>query len=286
MLRLDDLAALRRAIREHRHDNEQVALVPTMGGLHAGHLRLVQAAREYATTVVVSIYVNPLQFGRDEDLDNYPRTLDADCRALEQEGVDIVFMPDDQSMYLRGMDEQTKVVVPGLSDILCGKYRPGHFVGVTTVVNRLFNMVQPDVAVFGNKDYQQLTIIRRMVDDLAMPVSIVGVDTVREHDGLAMSSRNRYLTTDERRVAPELFKTLQWAANQLRTGDKPGSVIETEACERLRGFGFAPDYFSVLRQTDLSQPESGEKSLVILTAATLGAARLIDNIRVERDAPG
>lgn len=281
MIVIHDVASLREAIHSRRRKDETVTFVPTMGNLHAGHLELVRVAGEWGRALVVSIYVNPLQFGPHEDLENYPRTLEVDKAELEKYNVEILFVPDDRTMYPRGLEEQTKVAVPGLSETLCGEYRPGHFVGVATVVNRLFNIVHPDVAVFGKKDYQQLIIIRRMVSDLAMPVEVVGVETVREPDGLALSSRNRYLSAQQRTVAPGLYRTLREARVALQRAKVDISRIETEGYEKLVDLGFSPDYFSVRRQRDLGNPGPQDQSLVILAAARLGQARLIDNIETE-----
>jgi pantoate--beta-alanine ligase len=274
------IADLRREIAALRAAGKRIAFVPTMGNLHAGHLRLAQVARERADIVMASIYVNPLQFGANEDLAAYPRTPLEDRAALEREGVDLLFMPTDREMYPRGLEVMTKVEVPGLSDILCGAFRPGHFRGVATVVNRLFNLVQPDVAVFGKKDYQQLLVIRLMVSDLGLPIEIMGVDTVREPDGLAMSSRNNYLNPEERRIAPVLFATLREARERLLAG---ADVAETEnrAMEQLKTTDFRPDYVSVRRQQDLAAPDKADQRLVVLAAAWLGRTRLIDNIELE-----
>jgi len=251
-----------------------------MGNLHAGHLKLVQAARQHADAVVVSIYVNPLQFGPKEDFAAYPRTPDEDRRLLEGEKTDLLFMPTDAEMYPRGQEAMTKVEVPALGDILCGRFRPGHFRGVTTVVNRLFNLVQPDVAVFGKKDYQQLLLVRHMAADLGMPIEIVGVDTVREADGLALSSRNKYLTPAERRQAPKLYAALGRLRDRLieEGGMKPG--LDTETVRALEADGFRPDYVSVRRADDLAEAGARDKALVLLAAAWLGRTRLIDNLEV------
>lgn len=281
MIVIHDVASLREAIRTRRRRDEAVAFVPTMGNLHAGHLELVRVAGERGSAVVVSIYVNPLQFGRHEDLDSYPRTLEADRAELQKYDVDVLFVPDDRTMYPRGLEDQTKVVVPDLSEMLCGEFRPGHFIGVATVVNRLFNIVQPDTAVFGKKDYQQLMIIRRMVADLAMPVEVIGVDTVRERDGLALSSRNRYLSTRHRAVAPGLYKTLCVAREAMHRTPVDITKVESDGYNKLIDLGFAPDYFSVRRQGDFANPDPLDRSLVILAAVRLGQARLIDNIETE-----
>jgi len=275
-----DLARLREAVDAHRAAGRRIGLVPTMGNLHAGHLALVKQARAECDVVVATIYVNPLQFGENEDLADYPRTLEDDLVALDRDHTDIVFMPDDQTMYPRGLEVQTKVEVPALGNILCGRSRPGHFVGVTTVVARLFNMVGPEVAFFGKKDYQQLMIIRRMVDDLAMPVSIVGVEIARDADGLALSSRNRYLDPEQRRAAPELYRTLRWVSDQLAAGRRDWVDLEDQARTRLTELGFEPDYVSIRRSADLEVPDHGDRDLVVLAAARLGVARLIDNVEM------
>ncbi len=278
MLEVSDRGGLREAVSAHRAAGRQVGLVPTMGNLHDGHLALVRQARADCDVVVATIYVNPLQFGENEDFTDYPRTLEEDLAALERERTDIVFLPDDETMYPRGLDTQTKVEVPILSDILCGSYRPGHFRGVATVVARLLNMVAPDAAFFGRKDYQQLLIIRRMVEDLAIAVRVVGVDIARDPDGLALSSRNRYLDRDQRRVAPGLQHTLREVAERWQTAPGEGAQIESAAYARLEGLGFEPDYVSVRRAADLGAPRPEDRELVVLAAARLGRARLIDNL--------
>lgn len=257
-----------------------VALVPTMGNLHEGHLTLVREARRRADRVVVSVFVNPLQFGAGEDFDAYPRTLEDDALKLVGEGVDMLFAPGVDVMYPRDDGHQTLVQVPGISDQFCGASRPGHFTGVATVVCKLFNLTQPDVAVFGSKDFQQLLVIRRMVEDLSMPISIHGVDTVREPDGLAMSSRNGYLTPEERELAPGLYRSLRGLAELLRAGDLPLATLERDAMAELAELGFAPEYLRVVCARDLEEPRSSDKDLVILAAARLGKTRLIDNLTV------
>ncbi|MEJ2480970.1 MAG: pantoate--beta-alanine ligase [Acidihalobacter sp.] len=269
---------LRTIVRGWRSQGERIALVPTMGNLHEGHLSLVDEARRRADRVVVSIFVNPLQFDRPDDLDAYPRTLDADRRALEQRGVHLLFTPEVDLLYPRGMDAVTKISVPGLSEMLEGAARPGHFTGVATVVCKLFNMVQPDVAVFGEKDFQQLLVIRRMTDDLSLPVEVRGVETVREPDGLALSSRNGYLTAAERARAPALYKTLCRARDHLEQG-RAADAVEAEGRRELASARLAPDYFSVRRAEDLAAPAPADRDLVVLAAAYLGRARLIDNLR-------
>ena len=273
--------ALRAQVSHWRRQGERIAFVPTMGNLHAGHLQLVREARAMAPRVVVSIFVNPLQFGPNEDLDNYPRTLEADRQKLVAKGVDLLFAPAVETMYPRGAQRSTRVEVPDVGQGLCDDFRPGHFTGVATVVARLFNLVQPDVALFGEKDYQQLAVIRRMVDDLGWPIDIRGVATVREADGLAMSSRNQYLGEEERRIAPLLYQTLRWLVSEVKAQKTDYRALERAAMARLAEAGFTPDYVEI-RHADSLQPVSmGELNCVVLAAARLGAARLIDNLRVE-----
>ena len=280
MIVVETIPALRREIAALRRAGKRIAFVPTMGNLHAGHLKLVQIARQHADVVVASIYVNPLQFGPKEDFGAYPRTPDDDKKALETEKTDLLFMPTDAEMYPRGLDVMTKVEVPALGDILCGQFRPGHFRGVTTVVNRLFSLVQPDVAVFGKKDYQQLMLIKLMVADLGLPIEIVGVDTMREADGLALSSRNNYLSPAERQVAPKLYATLRDVCDRILKEGGVRSGIETDTLHALETAGFRADYLSVRRAADLGEPGPQDKALVILVAAWLGRTRLIDNLEV------
>ncbi len=275
------IATLRERVAAWRHAGQRIGFVPTMGNLHAGHLALVAEARRLAERVVVSIFVNPLQFGPQEDFAAYPRTLARDQELLAGAGTDLLFAPTVEAVYPRGQAEQTRVEVPGISDILCGASRPGHFVGVATVVCKLFNMVQPDLAVFGEKDFQQLQVIRLMTLDLSLPVAVHGLATVREADGLAMSSRNGYLTAEERARAPALYQTLRRCAERLRQGQDIATV-EGQAGEEIAAAGFGPDYFSVRRAADLALPQAGDRELVVLAAARLGRARLIDNVRVER----
>lgn len=279
MITVSDVGELRTRVESWRRGGN-VAFVPTMGNLHAGHLSLVQAARIKADRVVVSIFVNPLQFGAGEDFDSYPRTLESDAEMLEPEGTDLLFAPTVQTMYPKPQDEQTRVEVPGISGQLCGATRPGHFAGVATVVCKLFNMVQPDLAFFGKKDFQQLMVIRRMVEDLAMPVRIVGVETMREPDGLAMSSRNGYLTASERQVAPGLYRTLTDLRGALVAGERDYAALEQQAGERFEERGLRPDYVVIRRADDLGVPGDRDTELVILAAAYLGKARLIDNLEV------
>ncbi|MFQ5661609.1 MAG: pantoate--beta-alanine ligase [Gammaproteobacteria bacterium] len=275
-----DLTGLRKIIVDWKRQGLTVAFVPTMGNLHGGHLSLLQQARELADRSVVSIFVNPIQFGKGEDYERYPSTLDEDKQKLAETGLDLLFAPDLDQLYPGGIDADTRVTVPDLSNILCGKFRPIHFSGVATVVTKLLINVQPDVALFGEKDYQQLLVIRRMVRDLCMPVEIVGVPIMREKDGLAMSSRNNYLSRDERKKAPLIYKTLQAAAQRLRRNPGDITAIEAEAILVLESAGFRPEYFSVRRSDDLGEPHPHDRRFSILTAAWLGKARLLDNLKV------
>lgn len=280
MLIIDDLPALRRQSASWRHRRRPLVLVPTMGNLHAGHLTLVREAKSTPSArTLVSIFVNPMQFGPNEDFEAYPRTLERDCELLAAEGADLVFAPPLQAVYPHGIWGRTRVEVPGLSDILCGASRPGHFTGVATIVCKLFNMTQPDIAIFGAKDYQQLLVIRRMVADLCLPVEIRGAATVREADGLAMSSRNSYLSPAERAQAPLLYATLCRAGERLRAGSAVAAV-EPMGAQELTAGGLKPDYFSVRRASDLQPATAADRDLIVLAAARLGRARLIDNLRV------
>ncbi len=277
MQTIESISSLRKAIHGWRESAETVAFVPTMGNLHAGHIRLVEAARKRAERVVVSIFVNPTQFGAGEDFEAYPRTPEEDARKLRGAGTDLLFTPEAAEVYPPGAT--TYVEVPGISDELCGAFRPGHFRGVATVVCKLFNMVQPDMAFFGEKDYQQLTVIRRMTADLNLPVEIIGIPTVREESGLAMSSRNGYLSAEEKRRASQLYRCLLAAKAALEAGDRNYHAIASAQTEILRREGFRPEYF-VVRRPDLAEPAAGDRDFVILAAAWLGRARLIDNLRV------
>jgi pantoate--beta-alanine ligase len=281
MITVETAVSLREQVARLRQGGKRIAFAPTMGNLHAGHVRLMQEARHHAQAVVASIYVNPLQFGKNEDFDSYPRTPSHDKVALLSAGVDMLFKPTDSEMYPRGRAAQTVVEVPALSDELCGAFRPGHFRGVTTVVNRLFNMVKPDVAVFGKKDYQQWMLVRLMTADLGLAVEIIGVDTVREPDGLAMSSRNNYLSPTERKVAPRLYEALGTLRDRLRDKGMALETVEQNAIMELEADGFRPDYVSVRRQQDLQKPGADDRKLVALVAAWLGQTRLIDNIEFE-----
>ncbi|MFS1957038.1 pantoate--beta-alanine ligase [Vibrio cyclitrophicus] len=272
-----EIAALREQIKQFKRDGRTVAFVPTMGNLHEGHLTLVKKARELADIVVVSIFVNPMQFDRTDDLNNYPRTLEADLSKLTGEGVELVFTPTPEVMYPEGLDKQTFVEVPGISHMLEGASRPGHFRGVSTIVTKLFNIVQPDFACFGEKDFQQLAVIRQMTTDLALDIEVVGVATVREMDGLAMSSRNSNLTIDERQRAPVLARTMRWISSAIRGGrDDYASVIE-DATDQLRAADLQPDEIFICDAKTLQAITSESTQAVILMSAFLGKTRLIDN---------
>ena len=280
---LSTIAELRAQVTAWKRAGERVAFVPTMGNLHPGHIRLVERARELAPRTVASIFVNPMQFGANEDYAGYPRTLENDGRQLEAAGLDLLFAPPLAEIYPRPLEQMTQVAVPELSAVLCGISRPTHFNGVTTVVTKLFNQVQPDVAVFGEKDWQQLLLIRRMVIDLDMPVEIVGVPIVREADGLAMSSRNGYLSVQERAIAPTLYAILQATAERLQRGERDYAGLEAEAKMRLAAASFRPDYVEIRGSNDLQRPTEETQAisdLRIFAAAWLGRARLIDNLAV------
>jgi pantoate--beta-alanine ligase len=278
MQTIASVAGLRQAVNAVRRSGKTIGFVPTMGNLHDGHLQLVEAAQRACDVVVVSIFVNPLQFGPNEDLDAYPRTMAADKQKLFAAGVHILFAPTVEEMYPRGLEPQTQVSVPGLSDILCGASRPGHFAGVATVVNKLFNMVQPDLAFFGKKDYQQLLVIQQMVADLCLPLTIVGVETTRDSDGLALSSRNGYLSAAERHVAPVLHRTLVEYRDAIASGFDNYRDLERFGAEDLRQAGFKPDYFSIRDAQTLAEVQPETEEIVLMAAARLGATRLIDNL--------
>ena len=283
---VSSLRGLRSVIGRWKRSGYSIALVPTMGNLHDGHVSLLNHARDCADRTILSIFVNPIQFGKGEDYEKYPSTLAEDKNKLEKYGLDLLFTPDLEQLYPGGTDIDTRINVPELSNILCGEFRPHHFSGVATVVAKLLSNVQPDVAFFGEKDYQQLLVIKRMVRDLCLPVEIVGLPIVREPDGLAISSRNAYLSQDERRRAPEIYKTLKTASETLRQGRKGLDVIEKEALGGLKEAGFRPEYVSIRRTEDLRQPTQEDTRLSILVAAWLGRARLIDNLKVRRQPVG
>lgn len=271
---ISSVADLRRRLR----GETGITFVPTMGNLHEGHLDLVRIAREHGQCVVVSIFVNPLQFGINEDLASYPRTLQQDCEKLQQYGVDVVFAPGERELYPQ--PQQVTVEPPPIANELCGAFRPGHFRGVATVVLKLFNIVQPQVAVFGKKDYQQLYVVRQVAAQLNLPVEIIGGETVRAPDGLALSSRNQYLSAPERTEAAFLHQMLAGMRQQMLEGASDFAGLERQAAETLTGRGWQVDYVAVRTQADLAPPEAGARSLVILAAARLGKTRLIDNLEV------
>lgn len=275
---LNTVSDLRAFLTLARGNGKTVGFVPTMGNLHQGHLDLVNKASDMTDIVVVSIFVNPMQFGPHEDFDAYPRTLNADCEALNNHPCDAVFAPTVREVYPKGVN--TEIDLPSLSTILCGHHRPGHFKGVATVVTKLLNIVQPDVAVFGNKDYQQLQVIQTMVADLLIPVTIVGADTTREPNGLAMSSRNAYLSAEEKETAAMLYATLKRIGDALRSDSQVSTTLKQEK-ERLTAAGFVLDYLEIRDAQDLSKSYVEADSAVILVAAKLGRARLIDNLIIE-----
>jgi pantoate--beta-alanine ligase len=277
---VNTVSELRDAVRAWRAAGQSVALVPTMGNLHAGHLALVTEAQKKVDRVVVSIFVNPTQFGVGEDFEAYPRTVLEDQQQLNAFSTDLLFQPTVSDVY--APNAKTVVSVTGLSEWYCGASRPGHFDGVATIVCKLFNMVQPDIALFGLKDFQQLTVIRTMVRDLNIPVEIIGVETVREASGLAMSSRNGYLTAEEKTIAAKLYQSLCDARDAVLAGRRSDQEIECQALLFLRESGFTPDYFSVCRASDLKKADSDDRELVLLAAAKLGKTRLIDNICFSR----
>ncbi len=275
---------LRAAVARARGEGKRIAFVPTMGNLHSGHAALVTKAAQRADFVVASIFVNPLQFGPSEDLDKYPRTLAADQEKLLEAGCHLLFAPTVEEMYPDGTGVQTRVSVPQLSEGLCGASRPGHFEGVATVVSKLFNMVQPDLAVFGQKDFQQLAVIRAMVRDLNMPIQIIGEPTVRAEDGLALSSRNGYLTAEQRATAPVVYRTLSQLAEAIRQGGRDYPALIAEGQQALVAAGLKPDYLEVRHALNLRPASADDRDLVILVAAYLGNTRLIDNLHLNLDA--
>ncbi len=278
MQTVQDAPSLRAAVRGWRSQGQTVALVPTMGNLHAGHYSLLKLARARADRVVASVFVNPTQFGPNEDFERYPRTLAQDQAGLAEHGCDLLFAPEVATMYPFGAEHSASIHVPGITDTLEGAHRPGHFDGVATVVCKLFNLVQPDLAVFGQKDFQQLKVIERMVRDLALPVKVMGAPTLRADDGLALSSRNQYLSDAERALAPLIRQTLQQMRELLGKGHAR-RIIEEAAQSKLERAGFVPDYAAIRRAEDLAEPAEGEREgLVALIAARLGTTRLIDNL--------
>lgn len=281
MLIIETLPLLRQQIRRLRMEGKRVALVPTIGNLHDGHMKLVDEAKARADVVVVSIFVNPMQFDRPEDLARYPRTLQKDCEKLNKRKVDLVFAPSVKEIYPNGTETHTYVDVPGLSTMLEGASRPGHFRGVSTIVSKLFNLVQPDIACFGEKDFQQLALIRKMVADMGFDIEIVGVPIMRAKDGLALSSRNGYLTAEQRKIAPGLYKVLSSIADKLQAGERDLDEIITIAGQELNEKGFRADDIQIRDADTLLEVSETSKRAVILVAAWLGDARLIDNKMVE-----
>ncbi len=275
-----ECAELRGTLANARARGKRIAFVPTLGNLHAGHLALVKRAVELADLTVVSIFVNPFQFAPGEDYEAYPRTLDADLKKLVESGADLLFLPEVSEIYPRGSEHATVIEVPALGDVLCGEHRPGFFRGVATVLGILFNLVAPDVALFGEKDFQQLLVVRRMVWDLHLPIDIIPVPTVRESSGLAMSSRNAYLNNAETATAPELYRQLGVIRDAIQAGERNFESLEVAAIQALKKVGFRPDYFSVRTASALMPPGEGDMDLVILAAAWLGKARLIDNLSI------
>jgi pantoate--beta-alanine ligase len=278
--RLDDGNAVRCAVSDWRRAGLRIGFVPTMGNLHAGHYSLIAAARAQCDRVVASIFVNPTQFGPNEDFASYPRTMEADAAGLATAGCDLLFAPTAAVLYPFGLDASVRLHVPLVSEGLCGAFRPGHFDGVATVVAGLFHWVQPDIAFFGRKDFQQLRVIERMVRDVGLPIAIIGVETLREPNGLAMSSRNQYLSPEERERAAEIYRTLQAMRDAIGQG-RARAAVEAAAADRLGAVGFRVDYAAVRCAEDLSEPAEGDRgNLVVLIAARLGKARLIDNIMI------
>lgn len=271
------ITGLRAALKAARHAGKSIAFVPTMGNLHQGHITLIQQARQRADVVVASIFVNPTQFGANEDFDKYPRTLAADSALLAEAHCDLLFAPEAREMYPDGRQQSTSVSVSGITDMLCGRSRPGHFAGVATVVSKLFNIVQPDMALFGEKDYQQLAVIRRLTQELCFPIDIIGVATVRADDGLALSSRNGFLSADERKQAPLLYQCLSNLRQAIVNGQRDYAQLAAAGLTHLEKCGFAPDYLDIRRQ-DLEPAGADDRELVILVAARLGGTRLIDNL--------
>ena len=279
---VESIKDLRAQVKSWRMQGLSIAFVPTMGNLHDGHLALVNAAHRHADKVIASIFVNPMQFGLSEDIDNYPRTLAQDKESLMKVNTDLLFTPTADIIYPKGVGENSYVEVPNISDLYCGASRPGHFRGVATVVCKLFNLVQPDVACFGSKDYQQLQVIQTMVEDLSMPVEVIPVEIIREKSGLAMSSRNGYLTPEELAIAPVLYQTLQWLNTELRKSHQPRdyAALIMQASEKIDNAGLKTDYIHLCHAQTLAPATPNDKNIVILAAAYLGKARLIDNMPV------
>ena len=282
MLVVRTVKELQKELSQCQQTSQSIALVPTMGNLHDGHLQLVKTAQKHADVVVVTLFVNPTQFGANEDLDSYPRTFQDDCDKLEALKTNILFAPSIDEIYPLGGNNTSHVHVPNITNVLCGASRPGHFDGVTTIVCKLFNMTRADVAIFGEKDYQQLAVIRRMVKDLNIPINIIGEPIVRESDGLAMSSRNGYLSKEERILAPRLHQILQGIKQHVLDGSTDYEIIESHAKKDLIEAGFKPDYLHIYHHNELRPATKEDKELVIVAAAFLGSTRLIDNLHINR----
>ena len=276
------ISGLRESLTGHRAQGQTVGFVPTMGNLHDGHLALIKQAKQSNTVVVCSIFVNALQFGLNEDWDKYPRTYDSDCEKLRSMGCDYLFFPDDKEMYPNGLDTQSRVICPTMTDVLCGASRPGHFEGVTTVVSKLFNIVQPDEAIFGIKDYQQLAVIRRMAEDLCMPVKITSAPIHRETDGLAMSSRNSYITQEERPKVIVLKQVLEKIASKIDAGGQDFASLESEAKAVIENQGFKVDYVTISNSKTLQPAAIDDRDITVLGAMFTESARLIDNISLKK----
>lgn len=275
-----DIETVRKTVRQYHEKNESIAIVTTMGNLHTGHITLVKEAEKLADHTVATVFVNPLQFNNKNDLKTYPRTPEADLKKLEDAGVDMVFMPTPEIMYPEGMDVQTTVNVPHISEILEGAMRPGHFRGVATVVLKLFNIVTPDYCMFGQKDYQQVALLKKMIRDLSVPVEMHVVPTVRMESGLAFSSRNGLLTEDELKIAPHLYETISSMKKEIEGGRRDFAALIKEGTEKLNSFGFKTDAIDIVNADTLEAPDTSAKKLVILAEAYLGKPRLIDNIEV------
>ena len=277
-----DLEGLRDAVSGWKNEGSSIALVPTMGNLHLGHLSLIEGAKDQADRTAVSIFVNPIQFGHGEDYELYPSTLEQDLDILRDANVDLVFSPNLGELYPAGIEADTRITVPDISDILCGEFRPGHFSGVATVVMKLFINVQPDYAFFGEKDYQQTLVIKRMVSDLLLPVEVLTLPIIREENGLAMSSRNGYLSESQKKLSSEIYKAIEKAATMMRAGSNSFEKIEKNSSDLLEELGFKVEYFSIRRRQDLKLvTDTIDKSLIILVAAWIGDTRLIDNLQVD-----
>lgn len=274
------VVGIRDALSAERIQGKRIGFVPTMGNLHEGHLQLIKLAHETCDVVVASIFVNPLQFGLNEDWETYPRTIENDIAKLNSVGCHFLFNPSENEMYPNGLSDQTRVVVPTMTDILCGASRPGHFEGVTTVVSKLLHMVQPDEAIFGIKDYQQLAVIRRMVEDLCIPVKIVSAEIARDSNGLALSSRNRYLTDAEHQIANVLYNVLCSIKDKIEVGERDFFALEAAAIKQIEEVGFRPDYLHINQAQTLDPAALDDKELVVLGAMYTCSARLIDNVRL------